>query len=157
MKTMKIASILFITLISLNFASCGSDDTPNDDGIQDLTSEISVDINGNNVVFDTVVIGEYEDNGTNYRSVSATIGNDTNTLMTFAIPINQTGSDLFYDFYFVQNGKSYFEINTFLNNVIITNSDKKLTGNFSGDVQYNIDGQNFETLTFSNGSIDLNY
>ena len=148
---------LFVSAITiaLTFNSCSSDDNSDSSSNNGITATV----NGVTKTFNTIDILEntYEDeNGVEqiYLDIEAKIDNNAGEVIYFQVDKGDIGSDKMSGFYYFVNNKYYSYGGGFEDNITVNNGST-LKGTFSGVVSVGMDDSQF--LTFTNGSVNINY
>ena len=153
---------LFIATATLAFSmnSCSSDDNSSDSGV--IGGTISAKIDGVSKTFNTVVVNKQTitEDGETYTElvVSATIGTSTEEIITIALDAGDVGAEAIYSFSYLNGGNTFNSYLGNLSSTVLTNSNNKLKGNFSGTLKtYNPSNGAEITKTLSEGSFDISY
>ena len=156
-----ILGLFVLTSLSLTTA-CSSDDD-NDGGSQ--SGELTVTIDGQAITFNSIIVDEdiYTEDGVTYTEldVTATVSGNTNRIVEFGLESGDTGADALYYFYYTVDGEEYYyNYDGGFNAVVSVNNGSSLAMTFSGSLtggEYNQETGEYNTITFQNGSISVNY
>lgn len=145
-----------VSTVSLN--SCSSDDN-SDSG--SVGGTVTVKIDGVSKTFNSVVVNKevVNDEGETYTElvVSALIGTSTEELITFTLDAGNVGAEAIYEFNYKNGANAFNSYSGSFSSNVLTNSNNKLKGNFSGTLRtYTGTGEEI-VKTFSEGAFDISY
>lgn len=156
---------LFVAVATLGLTSCSSDDDKGGNGENggNRTSELKVTIDGVAKTFNTIDVSVEDDY--DYIDVTASIDNNPSEIIVFTAEKGATGAGTIYSFSYYKNGNEhniYATSDTFLTDVVQTNSNGKLKGTFIGKVgnaywDNDNDELIIEEIELTNGSFDISY
>ena len=156
-KLFKATLLLFIGLI---ISSCSS----NEDNLK-TASEIRMTINGNEVVFDNVIVNKLSGEEGTSISVSGSVGAKTDKILNFYFYDSQVGADALSDVTYTVDGYTYGNTagtcgdsvySSSISNITNVNDGSKISGNFSGTFEECNNGS-VEKLVITNGSYNVTY
>ena len=158
LKNMK-KILLFFVVVSMGLISCSSDDNSGE-----MNANLTVTIDGERKVFNTIVVDAYDnpEGEFSFRSVTATINNDPTELITFSISNFSKGSGAMQDIQYILNGGSYSLMSNEANfsSVVEESKEGRMKGVFTGALtKIDFVDNEFETIkvTLTEGSFDINY
>ena len=145
-KLFKLSTLIFCILI---LTACGSDD----DSKSEKESNITVTIDGQQYIFNTIQVSVYENDLFVSREFWARIDNKPNRVISFSM--TNYPDSIEHRFIYSQDGKHYTRgmQGTYLNSHFTTNSATELVGTFSGKL-YDLDR---DSISLENGTIHIIY
>jgi hypothetical protein len=161
----KLFLFLSLAVLSVGLNSCSKDDSPESSSTSSTPSSVQVTINGVAKTFNTVVVNQetHTQGGETITelTVSASINNSADEVITFMVYKGDVGSDAIYSFDYRKNGKIYNSYNSgslSFSTIIQTNSNNKIVGTFSGGLSYwNNDTQEYEMANTGSGAFNITY
>ncbi|MFD2824046.1 hypothetical protein ACFS5M_10210 [Lacinutrix iliipiscaria] len=163
---MKKIGLSLLVIFALVFTSCSSDDDGSGGGSQN--EELKMTVNGAEKTFNTVIVNDQNNStGDGYIQVTATIGTQTNEIISFYANQGASGSTAIDTFTYMVDGVEYSAgstggsgiPNNYINSLVSTNDGSTFTATFSGVFlgPYDVSTDTYETLEFSNGRIHVTY
>jgi hypothetical protein len=149
--------LLTVSLSVTNF-SCSGDD--NADAVNNTPANVlTMKVNGVQKSFNTFNVDDNSNGTVNWVSVQGSQNGSLSEEINFQIDGNgAVGQGAFTSFDYIAGDKTYaaaYETGEFTMNVI-TNNNSRLRGTFSGVLKYyNIDTQQVETATVTEGTFDI--
>jgi len=157
-KMKKLFLFLATAALAVSMNSCSSDDNSDSNSGGTPGGTITTKINGVSKTFDNVLVNVRDfsnDGGYVFLDVTATIGTNTNELITFSTIQGELGATAIDDFSYKSGSNRFFNNGEF-SSVAQINSNNRVKGNFSGKLTY-YDGNENITATFTDGSFDFTY
>lgn len=160
--------VLSTFIFSLSCSNSDDDGGGNSGGGDTFIEELKVNIGGDVKTFNTIIVDNQNTaQGDGYIFVTATIGTQTNEIITFYVDQDAVGAQAMASFTYVNNGENYSAgsisgsniPNNYLNSSVTVNNGTRLTATFSGVLlgPYDSATDTYETLSFNNGSVDAKY
>ncbi len=147
---------LTVSLLVVN-SSCSDDDSTN--SVNNPTEILSMKVNGVQKSFNTFNVEDNSNGTLNWVSVQGAQSGNASEVVNFQIDGDgAVGEGAFTSFDYNVGNKTYanaYETGEFTMNVVI-NSDSRIKGTFSGLLNYyNMNTQQFETVSVTEGSFDI--
>ncbi|GAB5564554.1 MAG: hypothetical protein Wins2KO_16170 [Winogradskyella sp.] len=126
---------VFVVAMSVITFSCESDSN-DDDGNGSNEANLTVTIDGQQITFNSLIVETYSYDGFEEHSITATINNGTDRIITFYVYGGDLGADGLEDFDYTFNGFDYYQYgcqNTFdFTSIVTVNNGSRIEANFSG-------------------------
>lgn len=151
---------VFVVTLSVLTISCGSDDDNNDEDNGGSQEQLTVNIDGQQLTFDSIIVGQTVFSDGTELDVTATIGGGTGRIITFYTYVGDVGANAILNFTYTLDGVYYsaFSSGTNLVTVVNVNNGARLEVNFSGILAgYDEVIQEEVFVTIENGTLLVDY
>ncbi|MCF2876081.1 MULTISPECIES: hypothetical protein [unclassified Tenacibaculum] len=165
--------LVFKMLVLFSIAIMSSCSSNNSDDVAPETSksEIKMTIDGNELIFNSVVVNSNTQNafGEPAIELTGTINKSADKVITLTINKSQIGGKTLSDFTYVENGTTYYfgavmSVSTCgatipdskMAFITTTNDEKAISGNFAGNIDI-CSNNTIKSLKISNGSFNATY